>query len=61
MLRLHTGVAMCPFVSHQMMYWVLPALKNVIVTGASHAKALEPLWEIFGGLVHALEVSLPRQ
>jgi F-box-like len=57
-LRLHAGAAACPFVSRQTTYWALPALKNVVVTGAAHAEALEPLWETFGGLVRALEVQV---
>ena len=57
-LRLHAGAAACPFVSRQATYWALPALENVVVAGAAHAEALEPLWETFGGLVRALEVQV---
>jgi hypothetical protein len=57
-LRLHGGAAACPFVARQTTYWVLPALENVVVTGAAVAEALEALWEAHGSQVRVLEVQV---
>ena len=57
-LRLHGGAAACPFVARQTTYWVLPALENVVVTGAADVEALEALWEAHGSQVRVLEAQL---
>jgi len=57
-LRLHGGAAACPFVARQTTYWALPALENVVVTGAGDAEALEALWEAHGSQVRMLEAQL---
>jgi len=57
-LRLHGGAATCPFVARQTTYWALPALENVVVTGAGDAEALEALWEAHGSQVRVLEAQL---
>src|SRR5260221_1640857 len=47
-----------PSVARQTTYWALPALEDVVVTGAADAEALEALWKVHGSQMRVLEAQL---